>query len=836
MSEQLKWINFWNAHTKRRGTEDLIDAHTLRDVLRNHDGSERYHSAFDMLDADLRVEEDTGRFDSKGKKIYRYHAQTLETLKRYPKTVANYIGVHRPAFGYVWFDFDSADGGETARLHAQECLQWLGHESVLLFFSGNKGFHIGIPLALTGLQPSANLGKTLNFVATQLKQKRWASLDTTVFNPQRKFRALGSKHPKTGLFKVRILAPYLSGLDMAAVREFAKGVGTREIPEPPESLSPHEELSTLCTQYAHSLDAGSDDAITLAEWKRYRTPNGERAFTECKFLAYCKENPAKLDEPKWYAAASVVGRFKEGRKQFHTMSRGHPNYSPEDTDAKLEQALQASGPRTCKAINAMWGECSGCVHFEKIKSPVVILEKEVIPSEATGFYNLDLSTGAIKRFPDYEGLVQAYTRDFKFFRDSKADKTYTWNGRHFEVATSIDVLAWCEQTMLPAPTQKVRNEFKAKIEANNIKPQNEIDKFFHETTMGKLNLENGILDVATGSLYPHDERVGFCYALPYAFDPSAQCPTFEKFLDDITLKREDLKQTLLEFMGYCLWPSYDDHCFLWMIGGGRNGKSTFMEMLKLLVGEANTSAVLLDFFVKSNYIEMMNHKLLNISEESDSRKLSSETVGVLKALSAGSSVQVDQKYQLPYMMKPTAKLVFASNSAPNLGGAEDALKSRMILVPFDLKLEEHGDSATSSQIDWQIIPKMKAELPGILNLVITHLRNFVLRTPRKVYRSSITHHAMNEIMRDSDHIERWVQDRITFLPNPKEGSGFTTAELYEDFKKYLGSETEYVPELNPFARRLRSKLGNKCAVTQKQIDGKRSQTYTGISLPFTREF
>lgn len=823
----MTWINFFNHSIDARGTDDLTPADDLRLRITSHDGGEAYHSAFDMLERELKVEEDTGKLDAKGKKIYRYHAQTPETLRRFPRTVSQYNGIARPAMGFVWFDFDSKDGGETALVHARELVQWLGQEKCLTFFSGNKGFHVAIPFSLFGIAESPTLGKTLNLIAHTLKKKRWASLDTTVFNPQRKFRALGSKHPKTGLFKI-----YCDlSQNIAEIRLKAAERGNLTIPEA-ATYEPHAELSGLGSSYS----AASQESISLDEWKKYRQSDGIKAMVDCGFLKQCADKPGSVDEPSWYALASIVGRFKDGRAKFHAMSRGHPDYSVDSADAKLEQALQASGPRTCKAIGELYKGCTTCPHFEKIKSPVVILDKEVIGTEATGFYYLDISaSGQPKRIPDYEGLLKAYSRDHKFFRDSKSDRTYIWNSTHYEIATQIDTLAWCEETMTPSPTQKVRNEFRAKVEANGIKPQSEIDSFFFVTTQGKLNLQNGILDVHTGALYPHDERVGFRYVLPYSFDVGAKCPHFEKFLGDITLSREDLKKTLLEFMGYCLWPTYDDHCFLWLAGGGRNGKSTFMDLVKHLVGQENTSAVLLNFFEKSNYVEMMNHKLVNISEESDARKIPSEVIGMLKALSSGASVQVDQKYELPYMMKPTAKLIFASNTPPVLS-AEDALKSRMIVVPFELRLEEHTEDTTTSRIDFNLGEKLRSELPGILNLVLTHLREFAARSPRKLHRSVTSQTAMNEIMRDSDHIERWVQDRVTFLPTASEGQGYSATELYLDFKSYLGNDTDFPPEFITFMRRLAARMGNRCDVKRRVISGKRTQTYFGLSIDIVREY
>jgi P4 family phage/plasmid primase-like protien len=821
------WVNFFNKGLDSRGTEDICDSDDLRTLILQHDGAECYHSAFDMLATELKLEEDTGKKDSKGKTIYRYHVQTGEGLRRWPKTVTKYSGIHRPALGYVWLDFDSKDGGETALGHTKECLLWLNSEHVLCFYSGSKGFHLGVPFSLFGLPESAHLGKTLNGVASQLKKSRWSSLDVTVFNPQRKFRVLGSQHPKTKLYKIALSQETLTRASMDLIKSLAKERGQLSIPHAP-TLEPLAELQDLASPFS----ASTHDAISLDEFRKYRQPDGKRAFEECLFLKHCKESPAKIDEPSWYASASIVGRFKDGRSQYHAMSKGHPSYNVTETDEKLEQALQGAGPRTCKGINALWGKCSECVHFDKIKSPIVILDKEVIPSEATGFYFIDADavTGEIKKKGvDYQGLVRAYRRDFKYFRDAALEKTYTWTGTHYEDTPRNSVTAWCESVLDPKPLMKVRNEFRAKVESNYLKSQNDIDYLFFDSIKGKLNLSNGVLDVFTSELTPHDDSTGFRYVLPYEYNPAAKCPVFDKFLDDVTLGRKDLQQTLLEFMGFCLWPSYDDHCFLWLTGSGRNGKSTFMEILRSIVGSRNTSNVLLDFFEKPNYLELMNGKLVNISEESDSKRIDPKHLAILKALSSGSVVEVDQKYQLPYSMTSTAKLVFSSNTPPNLSGTEVAIKSRMIIVPFDLQLETHTENGVTSAIDWQLLPKIKEELPGILNVVLFALRNFAHRMPRKIFRSAASVEAANDILRDSDKIEEWLQDCTELNADSSENIN----DLYQNFREHFSDSTDdkYFPTKEVFAKRLKHKLSGRVKMVRKLFKtGEKTAVYFGIKM------
>lgn len=779
------WSNYFVLTLAATGRDGHIRASDLRQKILNHNGSEAYHCAFDL--------EDRPDFN-------------------------NYKGPASPALGYVWFDFDSHDGGELAFVDTKAFCQMLNVPDLFVAFSGNKGFHVGCPFGYFGLNADDQLCGKLQQLATQLKQT-YKTLDTTIYNPNRKFRVLGSRHPKTGLYKCRVVN---LELPLEDIKILAKTRGdlvlhTPELRSPLPCLLSFDHKNSLL-----SKDNTSPD-FKKTEDKTWNAPDGTEAFLKCGFLAKCQDNPTATSEPEWYAALSVVARFKEGRKQCHQLSYKHPKYTVHETNAKIDQALSESGPRTCDNISKLWDGCARCPLFNKITSPINIYERR--------FWALNKNGDLV---PQYAELLNEFQKQTNYFLDPITEKIYTWNCTHYEEITEIHVNAWCEQTMKPAPSGRVVNEFRAKILRNSVKTKQELNTLFFVTTLGKLNLKNGVLNITTGDLVPHSDKIGFRYVLPYSYDPSAKAPLFEQFLDQVTLSRPALQKTLLEFMGYCLWPSYDDHAFLWLSGGGRNGKSTLGEIIQELMGEDNCSNVLLASFDNPNYLQMMDHKLVNIGEESDAPKIPAEIMGTLKALSAGAKVQVDQKFQVPYAMRATAKLIFAANKPPILSGTESAIKSRMIIVPFDLQLEDHSETETVSKIDWELVSKMKAEMPGILNLCLSALNDFVRRSPRKIYRSVHSHVAMNEIMRDSDAIEAWVQDYIEYLPNPTDGPGINLADLYNHF---MGCQGEtYKMEMAWFARRLRHRLGSKCDVQRVRILGKQTQILRGIQPNFNTDF
>lgn len=570
------------------------------------------------------------------------------------------------------------------------------------------------------------------------------------------------------------------------------------------------------------------DSVPVKDLKRFRANTGKDALETCLFLKHAKENAGAITEPEWYAAASIVGRFENGKDIFHDLSKGHPGYSSDATDAKLTQALTASGPRTCAGIQSLWGKCQACVHFGKIVSPIAISSKDNIPSEATGFYDLIETERGTKTIPNFDDLLKAFSRDNPYFIDVAGERLFIFDKSHWRVEPPLALQGYAEEKFDPKPKQRYRTEFAAKVMATNQWGRRQVEHFLYDTTHGKINLKNGILDPVTGKLEAHSSEYGFAYVLPYEYDPGAACPTFLKFLDDVTLGREELKETLLDFAAYVLIPRYDDHCFLWLPGDGRNGKSSYMEVLRALVGEENCSNILLDQFEDDFSLAQMNHKLINFSEESEGKKIPSSAIGRLKLLSAGGVLTVSNKNEKNFNMRSTAKLVFASNQTPNLENVGQAMASRMVVVPFDLELENFRDSKAKSKVDATIDDRMRAELPGILNLVVKRIAERAGKR-FKVKRNQAGKEAAAEFFRYSDTIERWVFENVD-LTGDLTSAPVRVEDLHRDFLDFMGFDARNSPKQG-FLMRLKRKFKSKIVVSERKRFGtERDYEIRGLKL------
>ena len=142
----------------------------------------------------------------------------------------------------MWFDIDREPPAgidaalEDARRLAVTLADGYGFDDAaqLWFFSGSKGFHCGLPSGLWKPEPSANFHRIARRVAESIAQTAGVVVDTSIYDAVRAFRAPNSRHPKTGLHKVRLEVSALMAWGASAILKYAAEPRGFEPPELPE--------------------------------------------------------------------------------------------------------------------------------------------------------------------------------------------------------------------------------------------------------------------------------------------------------------------------------------------------------------------------------------------------------------------------------------------------------------------------------------------------------------------------------------------------------------------------------------------------------------------------
>ena len=100
-----------------------------------------------------------------------------------------------------------------------------------------------------------------------------------------------------------------------------------------------------------------------------------------------------------------------------------------------------------------------------------------------------------------------------------------------------------------------------------------------------FNCKNGTLDLRTGQLLPHRREFLTTKIAPVAFNPAADCPRWKRFMNEVMAGDQEKINFLQKAVGYSLTGDIREQCLFNLFGLGGNGKSTFLEIIKAMMGQ-----------------------------------------------------------------------------------------------------------------------------------------------------------------------------------------------------------------------------------------------------------
>ncbi len=106
-----------------------------------------------------------------------------------------------------------------------------------------------------------------------------------------------------------------------------------------------------------------------------------------------------------------------------------------------------------------------------------------------------------------------------------------------------------------------------------------------------------------------------------------------------------------------------------IFGRTRNGKTTIMDILMKVIGEANTATTSLQDLSKNFRLFMLWRKMFNSMDD-----LSTDAVrdtSAFKILHGGAKITIEQKYEKPFQAYIYAKSIFGCNLLPPAANKDD---------------------------------------------------------------------------------------------------------------------------------------------------------------------
>lgn len=315
-----------------------------------------------------------------------------------------------------------------------------------------------------------------------------------------------------------------------------------------------------------------------------------------------------------------------------------------------------------------------------------------------------------------------------------------------------------------------------------------------------VNLKNGILDLNTFELTPHEPGRFMTKMMGANLVPEATCPNFISFMEKV-LPDPGLRSYVQRSLGYSLLGNADQRALFLVCGPSGTGKSTLMNAMELLFGDYGASAPSgtlraagRETSAPSNDLHTLRGK--RFVSTSETNEQTSYNEDLIKRLTGRDKIVSRELYQKYQEWSPRCVIWLATNHPPKFSSDDDAIWRRAKIVPFNTVLLGQGEVADFAH------NVLARELDGILNWVLDGLREFLeygLGEPHEVQEMA------SEVRLQSDPASRFLEDLLADGILVQQGElQIRTSELYSMYTEWARRTGERSLGSRRFNNRVRS--------------------------------
>lgn len=326
---------------------------------------------------------------------------------------------------------------------------------------------------------------------------------------------------------------------------------------------------------------------------------------------------------------------------------------------------------------------------------------------------------------------------------------------------------------------------------------------YYDKNPGLYNCKNGTIDL-TGDTFKFRDHSREDYLTQIVhkveYNVNAKCVFFISIMNTIFAGNQDVISFIQRALGYTLTGYTNEDCLFFLYGTGRNGKSTFTDIVKEILGDSyyrkvNTESLLLQKVGKSvnNDIAILKGSRLVIGSEIEGGRRLAESL--IKDLTGGDDITARFLFKENFTFKPQFKIWIYGNHKPEIRGNDLGIKRRIKLIPFTVTIPEN-----QLLLRDDIMMEIKKELPGILNWILEGFNQYKLlglKDPEEV------RNATNEYFDEMDILKEFINSSCDV---ETESNLIELKELFNHYKSYCQeSEEQIIKTSRHFAKLLRER-------------------------------
>ena len=308
-----------------------------------------------------------------------------------------------------------------------------------------------------------------------------------------------------------------------------------------------------------------------------------------------------------------------------------------------------------------------------------------------------------------------------------------------------------------------------------------------------LNVVNGTVNLRTGERRTHDRADLLTKCCPVAYEPGATAPRWLAFIERILAADAELIRFLQRAVGYSLSGDTSERVLFVLHGTGCNGKSTFLNALREVLGDyaqqtpTRTLMAKVGDAIPNDVARLRGARFVTAIETADGQRLD---VGLVKQMTGGTDVLTARFMRQEFFeFRPQFKLWLACNHKPTVRDTTDSIWDRIRLIPFTVRIPE-------DEIDRQLPEKLREEGSGILAWAVQGLLDWHkggLRAPLKVAAATADNRA------ESDVFGQWLGECC----DTQHGGTELLKALYERYDDWCRENgVKYAMTRNKFGRML----------------------------------
>lgn len=397
-------------------------------------------------------------------------------------------------------------------------------------------------------------------------------------------------------------------------------------------------------------------------------------------------------------------------------------------------------------------------------------------------------------------LLQLHGNDIRYCRDRRDNGWLVWNGQFWETGAErkvtqmaigcIEKLAQCGEGLDGVNAKMLAKHLADSRKYRNISAMVSLARTFEDINVEDsqlnahswlLNTPTFTLDIKRLKLTKHRREDLLTKMISTEYHVDAECPLWMKFLDTIMNGDTDMMEYLQRAIGYSLTGDTSEQCMFVLYGHGRNGKSTFLQVIKeILGGYARQTSM--DTFMTRNRMNNISDDLANLkgarfvvaSESEENGRLAESTI---KQVTGGGAISARRLYENLIEYEPEFKLWLDTNHKPIIRGTDFGIWRRLRLIPFTVEIPD-------DKVDLQLIAKLRLEFPGILAWAVKGAKEWL--------ESGLGHPAMmeaatREYRREMDSVGRFLDECCI---TGDERYTIRSGELYDMYENWVRDNGE----------------------------------------------